>query len=90
MTKDADDIGVARREHLEDLLRALTGCAGGEEGPQRNGGHEAAYSFSLTPDHSHLSYQKISNGVPVSKKIVESPWHIDVMSYVKETEENQS
>lgn len=67
VTKDADDIGLARGEHVEDLLRALTGCAGGRGGRQRDGDHEAAYSFSLAPDHRRLSFQKISNGVPVSE-----------------------
>lgn len=66
VTKDADDIGLAREEHVEDLLRALTGCAGG--GRQRDSEHEAAYSFSLAPDHGRLSFQKIADGVPVSEK----------------------
>lgn len=61
VTEDANDVGLARGEHVKDLLGALTG---GRRGRRRD---EAAYSFSLAPDHGRLSYQKISNGVPVSE-----------------------
>ncbi|XP_075871256.1 DNA repair protein XRCC4-like [Nelusetta ayraudi] len=65
VTEDANDVGLARGEHVKDLLGALTG---GRRGRQRD---EAAYSFSLAPDHGRLSYQKISNGVPVHLGCVE-------------------
>lgn len=77
--KEADNVGLARGEHVEDLLRALTGCTGQKGEQQRNGGHGAEYSFSITPDHGRLSYQKISNGVPVSKKTVGDPWHMSCL-----------
>lgn len=65
VTKDADDVGIAREKYVEDLLHALTGRNGGRGG--RQGADEAVYSFSLAPDHCHLSYQKICNGISVSK-----------------------
>lgn len=67
VTKDADDVGLARAVHVENLLRALTGCAGGRGGRRRVDDREATYSFSLAPDHGRLSFQKISNGVTVSE-----------------------
>lgn len=69
MTREADDIGVTREKYVEDLLHALTGGEGGQEGQTRQGGEEAVFSFHLTPDHCHLSYQKICNDILVSKKI---------------------
>lgn len=68
MTRGADDIGVAREKYVEDLLHALTGGEGGHKGRGRQGGEEVSFSFHLTPDHCHLSYQKICNDIPVSKK----------------------
>lgn len=67
VTRDANDVGLARGEHVEDLLSALTGCAGGRGGRRGDSDQEPVYSFSLAPDHSRLSYQKISNGIPVSE-----------------------
>lgn len=69
VTKEADDIGVTREKYVEDLLHALIGGEGGREGRRRQGEEEAVYSFHLTPDHCHLSYQKTCNGISVSKKI---------------------
>ncbi|XP_037536410.1 DNA repair protein XRCC4 [Nematolebias whitei] len=56
VTRKASDLGVMREKYVEDLLQALTKCAEGNEGDDKE-----AYSFRLTPDHRRLSYQKISN-----------------------------
>ncbi len=68
VTREADDMGVTREKYVEDLLQALTG---NEE--QKQGGKKEAenkvYSFHLTPDHCHLSYQKTCNDFSVSKKL---------------------
>lgn len=67
VTGEANDVGVSRERHVEDLHRALMG---GEEG--RGGGKtervedKEVYSFHLTPDHRRLSYQKICEGISVS------------------------
>lgn len=65
VTKEADDMGVLREKYVEDLLQALTGGGGGRGGGRRRGEDEV-YSFHLTPDHCHLSYQKICNDISVS------------------------
>ncbi|KAM8761415.1 DNA repair protein XRCC4-like isoform 1-T6 [Acanthopagrus schlegelii] len=70
VTKEADDMGVAREKYIEDLLQALTGGGGGRGGGRRQGEDEV-YSFHLTPDHCHLSYQKICNHISVHLGSVE-------------------
>lgn len=66
LTREADDMGVTTEEYVADVLRALAG--GGGQGQRRDDAEAAAYSFQLTPDHSRLSYQKMSNNVLVSKQ----------------------
>lgn len=71
VTKEATDIGIPREQYVEDLLHALTGGEGeGGERRRLKEEKEAVYSFHLTADHCHLSYQKICNGVLVSKNKV--------------------
>ncbi|XP_074527105.1 DNA repair protein XRCC4-like [Halichoeres trimaculatus] len=60
--KEANDLGVTREKYVEDLLRVLTGDKG-VRGEGRKEGDKDACSFSLTPDHCHLSYQKICNDI---------------------------
>lgn len=66
MTKEADDIGVTKEKYVEDLLRLLTRGERGQEGRRRQGEEEAVYSFHLSPDHCHLSYEKTCNDISVS------------------------
>lgn len=67
VTKEADDIGVTKEKYVEDLLRLLTRGEGGRDGHRRRGEEEeAVYSFHLSPDHCHLSYEKTCNGISVS------------------------
>lgn len=68
LMREADNMGVTVEKYVEDLLHALTG-GGGQEGQRRHSDQEAVYSFQLTPDHSRLSYQKISGNVSVSKRL---------------------
>lgn len=65
VTKEANELGVTRETYVQDLLQALTRSEEGRGGRIR--ADEQAYSFLLTPDHCCLSYQKICNGILVSK-----------------------
>lgn len=62
VTREVNDMGATRERYVEDLFQALIGGEGG-----RRGGDKEAYSFHITPDHCHLSYQKICNEISVSK-----------------------
>lgn len=68
VTSEASDMRVTRERYVADLLQALTGGEGGRKGGRR-GGNKDVYSFHLTPDHCHLSYQKICNDILVSKAL---------------------
>ncbi|XP_058492180.1 DNA repair protein XRCC4-like [Solea solea] len=70
VTKEATELGVARERYVKDLLRALTDSEDGRRGGQRGSGKEV-YSFHLTPDHCHLSYEKICDDVSVHLGSVE-------------------
>uniref|UniRef100_A0A3Q3WZU5 XRCC4 N-terminal domain-containing protein n=1 Tax=Mola mola TaxID=94237 RepID=A0A3Q3WZU5_MOLML len=63
MTREADDIGVAREKYVEDLLHAVTGSQGRRGEGRREQEEDPVYSFHLTSDHSRLSYQKICNDI---------------------------
>ncbi|GLD68021.1 DNA repair protein XRCC4 isoform X1, partial [Lates japonicus] len=66
VTKEANEMGVTREKYVEDLLQALTRSEErGGGGGGRRGGNKEVYSFHLTPDHCHLSFQKICNDVSV-------------------------
>ncbi|XP_018525035.1 DNA repair protein XRCC4 [Lates calcarifer] len=69
VTKEANELGVTREKYVEDLLQALTRSE--ERGGGRRGGNKEVYSFHLTPDHCHLSFQKICNDVSVDLGSVE-------------------
>ena len=69
VTREASDMGVDRQQYVDDLHQALVeGEERGREGGS-GGGHKAEkdnYSFHLTPDHCHLSYEKTCKGILVS------------------------
>uniref|UniRef100_A0A665TL23 XRCC4 N-terminal domain-containing protein n=1 Tax=Echeneis naucrates TaxID=173247 RepID=A0A665TL23_ECHNA len=62
VTKEANELGVTRENYVQELHQALTRSEEGREGERREG-HKEMYSFHLTPDHCHFSYQKISNDI---------------------------
>ncbi|XP_034057551.1 DNA repair protein XRCC4-like isoform X1 [Gymnodraco acuticeps] len=70
VTKEANDLGATRDRYVEDLLQALTGGPGSRGGGRRKG-DKAVYSFHVTTDHCHLSYQKICNDISVHLGSVE-------------------
>lgn len=67
VTREADEVGVTREKYVDDLLQALTRGEGGErvQGGGRRRGREEVYSFHLSPDHCHLSYQKTCHEISV-------------------------
>ncbi|KAF7200098.1 X-ray repair complementing defective repair in Chinese hamster cells 4 [Nothobranchius furzeri] len=66
VTREAKDLGVARERYVEDLLQALTKSE--ERKPEDD---EELYSFHISPDHSLLSYQKISKNIWIDLGSVE-------------------
>ncbi|XP_059910252.1 DNA repair protein XRCC4-like isoform X1 [Gadus macrocephalus] len=74
VTREASDMGVDRQQYVDDLHQALVeGEERGREGGS-GGGHKAEkdnYSFHLTPDHCHLSYEKTCKGILIPLGSVE-------------------
>ncbi|XP_035022145.2 DNA repair protein XRCC4 [Hippoglossus stenolepis] len=70
VTKEASELGVTRENYVKDLLLALTRSGKGRGG-RRRGSDKKAYSFHLTPDHCHLSYQKFCDDITVDLGSVE-------------------
>lgn len=69
VTKEADDIGVTKEKYVDDLLRLLTRGEGERHGRRRQGEEEPVYSFHLSADHCHLSYEKTCNDISVSTNL---------------------
>lgn len=68
VTREASDMGLTREKYVEDLLLAFT-ISEGREGGGRRGSDKEEYSFDLTPDHQHLSYQKTCSNSSVRKSV---------------------
>ncbi|XP_019956632.1 DNA repair protein XRCC4-like [Paralichthys olivaceus] len=72
VSREASELGVTRENYVKDLLQALTRSEEGRGGRGRGrGSNKKAYSFHLTPDHCHLSYQKFCDDITVDLGSVE-------------------
>ena len=69
MTREASDMGVDRQRYVDDLHQALVEGEERRKGGGSGGGRKTEkdnYSFHLTQDHGHLSYEKTCKGILVS------------------------
>ncbi|XP_046904175.1 DNA repair protein XRCC4-like isoform X2 [Hypomesus transpacificus] len=86
LTREERRVGVERDAYVEDLHQALTGKGGRRGGGQ--GGREASgkevYSFHLSADRCHLSYEKNLRGVQMSMGSVELLPALDHMAMTKD------